>query len=377
MEEVPIKVYDNKPGYKELRFTVAGDTHRRVVRESEVEETKEDILGYLRNFQKPLTPQEVEEYHAARLLLGEVGEKISVLTGIRRYVGSVREVETIAWADAIRKWGEHEKSRGLPEKSVLTKTNLLDAFKDHYDFKSIPEVTNEDVLLYLGRYASPKTKNNVRTILIGFFDWCANWGYALKNTNPARAVSPFKVPPKDPVPFTSEELHALLIEALEQRDIDALNLLIFGAFAGMRQKEISRLGFDTIKSIVNGAEVLPLSSTITKTDSRRTVPVNLTLASWCGIVYQIAPQFRRVSNYTLVHGKNPNRILRRIAKGAGVTWVDNGLRKGYVSCMTELKDPATVAKATGHTEAVLQSDYKALVTREEAEAWFDILPRFT
>lgn len=371
----PIKTYPNKPGFTELRYHVAGTTCREVYADDQVDKEKKRIHKYLKQCQKPLKPHEVEQHNAAKILLGEAEVDKSILTIVRHYLDVLREVKPIGWEAAINSWRRHEVERGLPKQSVLTKSNIVDRLKDSFDFKSVYEVDRDDVAFHLSHYHVPKTRNNVRTILIGFFDWLENNGYAEKQSNPAREVSAAKVPPKDPIPFTEDELDSLLRVATEKNNTDALYLLVLGAFAGMRQAEIRRLTTTDIHNAINGSgRSLPLSSTITKTERRRVVPVSDTLHAWLEMIWRKSAAFRKTPGKQLVKGTNPSRILRVIAKRAGVKWVDNGLRKGYVSCMTELHTPDAVAKITGHSVDVLQSKYKALVTPEAAKAWFDILP---
>jgi hypothetical protein len=54
--------------------------------------------------------------------------------------------------------------------------------------------------------------------------------------------------------------------------------------------------------------------------------------------------------------------------------VDNGLRKGFVSAATTLYGAPTAARWAGHSEAVLESEYRALVSRPDALAWFKNKP---
>lgn len=371
----PIKAYPNKPGFTELRYHVAGETHREVYANDRVEAEKTRILSYLKQCQRPLSRHEVESFNAAKILLGEAKEKSSILSIVTKYLDTLREVAPISWSEAILAWERYELDRGLPQKSVDAKINLIAILKDHFDFKNLCEVDRDDMVLLLSRYNNPKTRNNTRATLLGFFDWCEEAGYRVKGSNPARMVPASKVPPKDPVPFDHTSLDALLRVAKKANDTDALYLIVLGAFAGLRQAEILRLTPTDIFNAINGSgRSLPLSSSITKTARRRVVPVSDTLHSWLDWIWEHSAPFRKKTGTLLVRDKNPSRRLRRIAKQAGVVWVSNGLRKGYVSAMTELHTSGAVAKITGHSESVLQTNYKALVTQEEAEAWFDILP---
>ena len=117
-----------------------------------------------------------------------------------------------------------------------------------------------------------------------------------------------------------------------------------------------------------------LSSEITKMDKRRAFAMPGPLFEWLTYIASIKPPRRQLKHMTLIEKTNPNRTLRTVAAHAGVDWVDNGLRKGFVSCHTRLMGAERTAAISGHSEEVLESDYKALVSHEEAKTWMGIFP---
>ena len=63
------------------------------------------------------------------------------------------------------------------------------------------------------------------------------------------------------------------------------------------------------------------------------------------------------------------------AEEAGLKWKHNALRHSFASYrLAEIQNANQVALETGHTVKVLFSNYRELVTPDEAKAWFSIAP---
>jgi hypothetical protein len=70
------------------------------------------------------------------------------------------------------------------------------------------------------------------------------------------------------------------------------------------------------------------------------------------------------------------RRLEALAEAAGVPWLPNGLRHSFATYHIALyEDAGKTALALGHTDPALTfRHYRALRTKEEAEAYFAIRP---
>ena len=65
----------------------------------------------------------------------------------------------------------------------------------------------------------------------------------------------------------------------------------------------------------------------------------------------------------------------KIARGAGVQWVKNGLRHSFCSYrLAVTKNAAQVAHEAGNSPAVVHRHYASLVTESQGKAWFDVRP---
>jgi integrase len=359
----PIKTYPSKDGRIEIRYRVGSIRHRETVKADVADNRVAEIRQYLARCQKPLTPREVEEYHAAVALLPT---GVSLIDAVKQAVA--RPVVTFTMLDLIDRYLDHCRTRNLAERSIADRKQHLTAFRYCYFIEQDPAaITWTAVDHYLGCFESPKTANTHRATLVSFFDyWCKISGATI---NPAKQVEARKVPVKDPVPFTPAQLHALLDAAYRLNHPDVLIFLALGAYTGARAKEIQRLTWDDVWDFLHEVPVDPLvlSSSITKTNRRRLVPT--TDALW-KVVSHARECVDPADPSTPFVTKRLRRRLAKVAAAAGVEWVDNGLRKGFVSASVTIHGTSRTAAWAGHSESVLESNYKALVSEEDAKAWF-------
>lgn len=358
----PIKIYAAKDGYVEIRYRVGSTRRRETVKADAAPARVAEIRQYLARCLKPLTAREVEEYHAATALLPT---GVSLIDAVKQAVS--RPKVSITLDDAIEQYLDHCRSRNLADRTVGDRTQHLYAYARSGAWSSLSDTAWDDIDSYLSRFDSPKTANTHRATLVSFFDyWCKISGATV---NPAKQVEARKVPVKDPVPFTPAQLHALLGAAYRLNLPDVLLFLALGAYTGARAKEIQRLTWDDVWDFLHEVPVDPLvlSSSITKTNRRRTIP------RFPALLDPIAHAYRKVGplDPTLpLVTKRLRRRLTKVAAAAGVKWVDNGLRKGFVSASVTLHGTQKTAAWAGHSESVLESNYKALVSEADAKAWF-------
>lgn len=110
----------------------------------------------------------------------------------------------------------------------------------------------------------------------------------------------------------------------------------------------------------------------TKTRQRRTVPMSRNLKAWLDAY---APKVRKGPV-----ARNPmawQRAKASIAKAAGVEWPQDAARHTYATMhFAKYGDRARLEANMGHTAGskLLETNYKSLVTKEEAETFWNIMP---
>ena len=369
-----VHTYKNKPGFTEIRYRVGDQTIRETVPEDQARVRALQIQSDLDRVSVPPTKQEIEELRAVKFLLPE---GTALLDVVRKFKAS-HESTSKTFSELVTDFITHENLRGVTDVTVRDKRNKLTTARNQFPLR-IQDTTPDTIAAILEGVTNSKTSNNLRSVLVGFFDWLRARGY-YEGRNPASLVSPRKAKAKDPVPFTPEELTKLLVQAESMRSADGVLLLSLGAFAGMRQSEISRLRLCDILDDGLGRDTINLSSEITKTSRRRSVEVTLQMKKWIGRFSGFMSPgkwmelCRGHKDGILVSTTNTNRLLREIAEKAGVKWKSNGLREGFISADAEINGVTHAARQAGNTEGVSESHYKALFSKKQAEQWFSIFP---
>jgi len=213
-----------------------------------------------------------------------------------------------------------------------------------------------------GKPMGPKARNHHRTYLKGFLKWCAGemfisdsqWlelSRALENEK-AKSLKSIKI-------HSPEELDKLL-----QQATGTLRLIIgIAAFAGLRTAELLRLSWNDLKS--NYIEVRAENA---KTRARRLVPVSSALQVLIkdyphesGAIWSDSASWFRDS-------------IAKVYQEVGVPKNPYALRHSFISYRLALTgDEKSTALEAGNTPDMIFQHYRELVTKEEAEKWFDVL----
>lgn len=183
----------------------------------------------------------------------------------------------------------------------------------------------------------PRTKNDVRRILVVFGSWAERQGYLVKDSSPFPGMLRYKET-KTPVGiFTPEQIAGILKKA----DATVQPFLAIGAFAGLRAAELERLDWSEI-DLDRG--FITVAASKAKTRQRRLIPISENLKLW------LMPLRRESGSIRLQ--RDPQRSAARFCKD--VTWVRNGLRHSYISYrLAILNDTARVALEAGNSPDVI------------------------
>jgi len=368
-----VAIYQSGKNSCEVRYKVAGKIVRETVPADQAGARKVEVEQYLEQMTIPLSHDEAQEYRVAKKRLAG-GDLIKA---VDTYMDALLEESLPMWK-VLTRYNQWCEDQDQARATISTKKYHLSNFLPFtLDGRAISEVTTEMLIERMERAENPKTYNNIRTTLMGFFNWARKMEFLPDGPHAMDKTFPKKVPVKDPVPFTPDELRLLMGEAIRIKDWDSMMIMALGAFAGVRMQEILRLKW---KNVAGLPQVIILGSELTKTKRRRRIPVRSILNEYSFYLMEERkkenPMIWQDEEY-IVHRRNPNRNLRKIAKACGLSWVKNGLRKGFVSYSTELNGAEQTAREAGHSVATLEEHYKGLVTKEDAKAWFNVLPACT
>jgi integrase len=149
-------------------------------------------------------------------------------------------------------------------------------------------------------------------------------------------------------------------------DHGMLPYCVLGLFCGIRSDELSRLGWGA----VNFAErTITIDAKVAKKRRQRIVPINDTAAGWLtGYVQRVGP---------IVESVNRRKRFDAWRKAAGIKrWPDNALRHSFGSYhLAACGDDIKTAMIMGHRDSeVLHRHYKALVSKADAQRFWDLRP---
>jgi integrase len=266
---------------------------------------------------------------------------------------------------------ESPEDGGSPARprTVSSKRNRLKGFRVHYGAKKIVEITAADVSSWLeSTGAKNQNLRNYRTEIQSLFNFAEKrmpGGYlntvarfpqkTRKEIQPAAIIQP-----KDA---------AAILRRMEKIDPRAALGFALGCFAGLRTEEISGpRGLDWSNVDLKAGTIF-VPATTAKARVHRKVKITANLAAWLmkyrgetGKVSAAAKQF----------------YFARVAacKAAGITIPHNGARHSFATYYGELHGPTAAADQLGHMRGVeiFKKHYEGIATREQAEAFFEILP---
>lgn len=299
----------------------------------------------------------VDEYVQCRRKLGEV----SLMTSADEYVRRARGFTAgVTVKKVVGEFMAAKKQDRLSAKYLKLMEQTLDKFEARYT-GPIATITTQQIDGWMRRGDfSVVTRNKWIVLFKDFFGFARQQGY-LPKLEPTAADS-FKIARKgdtDVGIFKPDEMEKLLRAATTA----ALPVLAIGGFAGLRAAEIARLDWSAVDL---NRKLIELRAGQAKTASRRIVPISDNLAAW------LAPLDRRgpvAASYEAF------RATRQIAKKVEVAWTHNALRHSYISYrLAAVQNAAQVALEAGNSPTIIFKHYRELVTKEDAEKWFVIMP---
>jgi integrase len=297
------------------------------------------------------------------------GEK--ALAGYGKSIGDAIEFYLKYLADSLRsipirqlvtEYLAHKAQLGLSDVHQTDLRNRFNQFCADYGDTGTRTLTTKQVQEWLyGLKLSHQSVNNYRSRLGALFGFGVKKGYL--DRNPIDDIEKKKVVDHPPEIYSVDDLARLLQSASPE----LVPLVALGAFAGIRTAELLKLGWEDI-DLARGK--VNISTAKSKTAARRNIAMEPCLRSWLAPYAGRTGQIFDGNIYSFLH------LLRIACKAAGIKSAKNGLRHSFCSYhIAKYQDAAKLALDMGHTTTkLIFSNYRELVTREEAERYFNIFP---
>jgi integrase len=277
-------------------------------------------------------------------------------------------------SDALVEFREFKLKEGLRANSLKAVIwEVTRAVKELGPKTSICELSIPTLESYLGSSLTPGTFNTRRKHLVTFLNFALKRGWVEKNhvLNINLRIERYEVHI-----LTPEQVARLLFacDVLQEPARSSMRAYIaLAAFAGIRPEELHRLNWRDIDLENNS---IYISKNVSKVNDDRNVPITENLRAWLLSIENrtgvIAPasSFRRRFNTV-----RPVAGFRTWQSPKGDIWHHDVLRHTYGSCWLAIhQNRPLLAEHMGNSARIITKHYKRMVSRGQAEAWFNVLP---
>ena len=207
-----------------------------------------------------------------------------------------------------------------------------------------------------------KTFNHYRRDLSALYRFARTNRYIPKDCDPTKEFKAATEGFRHVEFFRPDQAKKLLAAA--QTPADVLYIVLCG-FAGLRPCETTRLRWEMV-----GEDFIHLPVGISGKKGRpRDVGIQANLKLWLA-------SYRRVSGAVLAKDFDIRTTPNRLAKLAGIVWIDDGLRHAFGTYRyATVKNIDTVSDEMGNTREICKKHYiNKLVVDDAAKAWFSVRP---
>ena len=310
------------------------------------------------------------EYAAAIRTLNGTGTLLQATEFFARYRTVVDVERTVP--EVVAEMVHAKERDGLSVRYLEDCRDRLGRFAT--DFKRpISLLQTRDIAHWLRELqCSTRSRNNYRNLIVTLFSFARKHGYyPADRPNPAALTDRAKERGPSICIFTSAELAEMLAVAVDHERI----AIALGAFAGIRQAEILRLRWENFNW---SEQVIDLGCDQTKTASRRLAPILPALHDWISSHRKMRGPVMPFNEDTGFHRFYKSIVAKVNAARSpdlrDFAWKPNGLRHSYASYrLAIIQDTAQLALEMGNSPAKIFSNYRRVVTKSQAQAWFNIV----
>ena len=368
-----VKIYCRKAGHYKGKyydlFTVAYRQHgQRVLKNfrrrraaydfafetaTRLEKGEREILG--------AKAADWQSYLAAKNLLRPFG--IPLHEAIEEYVAMRKRKKIVEKriGEIVDELLKAKENAGLSDRYIETLRTYLLRFANSFQ-TNIGSVSTGTIALWLDSLKiGPRSRNNVRQVVVTLFNFARRRGYLPKGeTTEAADVETVRDHDGEITILTPAQLTKLLRKSKPEYQL----YFALAAFTGIRPAELLRLEWSEINFDKGHIEVKARKA---KTATRRLVPIHPNLAKW------LEPYHG--SKGKLFKSRRTVDSAIKFAKRSGIPWKANCLRHSYATYrLSIVPDAGRVALEMGNSPAKLFTNYRELDRHNYAPEWFAIEP---
>lgn len=269
--------------------------------------------------------------------------------------GPLSPTDSPRLTEAVNQFLVAKARGGRSDRYLRQLRSVLGAFCQGRGRRPVALLGVEELERYIGAQdLAPRTVAGHIRDLRTFLGWCQRRGWT--SSNPAQELELPSGPDRRPLEVHTPAEVAQLLEFARERSPDVCRHLAVRYFTGVRSAEAHRLREVHIRE-----DFLEVPASASKTRSRRLIRIQPNLAAWLALGGELRPL-------------SPNTI-KAVVRASGVAWSHNVTRHSWCSYhLAHFEHAGRTALEAGHSEAILFRHYRAIVTREAAQAFWNINP---
>lgn len=246
----------------------------------------------------------------------------------------------------------------------------------------VSSLKRDELIEYIeGGLENGRSKNNRLQTVNSFLNWCKEEDqkflpslvpHVLENKKPYEED---KFTGYQDSLMASSDLLKLFVVAnkrtkAENRD-GILAILALEAFAGVRVEESQRIKWEDVKWNKDGSlKSIWVKHEDAKTGNRRNIGMTDALKT-------VFSRIEKQESGQLSDYSDTQRVIRKLAKSAGVEWKYNMFRHTFITHQSEITgDIERVSKGAGNSPKMVTGTYMELSDIEEAKAWFNVATQY-
>ncbi len=286
--------------------------------------------------------------------------------------------EVIAEMISVKE-GWHARGQ-LKDASIRDFKNRAQRIASEIGSVSLPQLDKSILLAWLaGLELSARSKKNYRMVLGEVLQFARQKRYIVESPLDEFTRGDIKdleggAEETQPKVLTVEEGERLLAAAFERADLDLGGAVVLGLFCGIRTEELKRLHWDAVR-LHESEPYVSIGAEIAKKRRIRNVTIPSCAVNW---LQRWNRTHEKVTRST--HANDFQKRFKRLCKEAKITWPANAMRHSFGTYhFAAYGNAMETSRLLGHKndDAVLFAHYRALATKAQGEAWFQMNPPVT
>lgn len=311
---------------------------------------------------------------------------VDILSVMKKGISELR-TSTPTFSAMARTYVDYliQKAGGVLTAHIDTIRNRTIKMSEVLGSCQLHKITEKDIISYIngmttstGAPAKQNTKNQYMSLIKSIYKHAIERNLIEENQNPTKLIKINKVLTEEPTILSVEDVRKIFDYLKSSPELHKyIPVMAIGFFGGPRVLERCRL---TYADIFNGGRnEIFLSRKITKTKLDRVLYMSDNMVEWLNFAKEHGVSMRDddylLSGDTEQKRKDShNRLLYTLEKATGIAFPKNCIRHSAATYMCELQGFTRTSTQLGHSEGMLQAHYRRAISKEQAEAYFNIRP---